>query len=285
LQGSDIEYDYVWLQGDDDYISDLDAYEKLADALKASSGDPPAIVHCCAACRSLPGDQRIIAGNTEVLCNAYGWHDLLGWISSLVLSKETVARIWASPHCDIKPQSAFWHAEALLEAAYGSNMLILTEGLIDPQDKEQTPESVARWAQANVGQGYWYVISGLNSLKDRGVLTKPLTLRFFRYLTYSFWDRFAVELLHRASSPESTEEIIDIRLSMLGYLAELLGYSEDRKLYKNWLEGFREDINTIRRTRGLLDKRIESHQQASYPWTVLSTPPATQPTGDPSRAR
>jgi hypothetical protein len=164
-------------------------------------------------------------------------------------------------------------------------MLILTEGLIDPQDKEQTPESVERWAQANVGQRYWYVISGLNSLKDRGVLTKPLTLRFFRYLSYSFWDRFAVELLHRASLPESTEEVIDIRLSMLGYLAELLGRSEERKLYMNWLEGFREDIHTIRRTRLLLDRRIKSHQQASYPWTVLSPPPAKIPTDGSSQAR
>lgn len=285
LQGSDLEYDYLWLQGDDDYISDLEAYEKLADAIEASAGDPPAIAHCCAARRSLPGDQRVIAGNTEDLCNRYGWHDLLGWISSLVLSKETVARIWASPHCAIKPQSAFWHAEVLLEAAYGRNMLILTEGLIDPQDAEQTEESRERWAQAKVGQGYWYVISGLNSLKDRGVLTKRLTLGFFRYLTYSFWDRFAVEVLQMAASPEVSDEVIDIRLSMLSYLADLLGYGGDSKLYRNWLEGFQEDVHAIRRARQLLDKRMGSHQQPSYSWTVLSPPPAASLTGDPSKVR
>lgn len=285
LLGSDLEYDYLWLQGDDDYICDPAAYEKLAEALASTVEDSPAIAHCCQARRSLPGDRRIISGNTEDLCNTYGWHDLLGWISSLVLSRDTVTRIWASPHCDIKPQSAYWHAEVLLEAAYGRTMLILTEGLIDPQDEEQTAESVERWAQAKVGQGYWYIISGLNSLKDRGILTKPLTLGFFRYLTYSFWDRFAVEVLHLASSPEGPMEVIDIRLSMLGYLAELLGYGEDRKLYRNWLEGFREDVQAIRRTRQLLGKRIESHQQPSYSWTVLPPPPADSLTGDPSSVR
>ena len=285
LQGSDLEYDYLWLQGDDDYISDLDAYEKLADAIQASAGDPPAIAHCCAARRSLPGDQRIIAGNTEDLCNRYGWHDLLGWISSLVLSKETVARIWASPHCAIKPQSAFWHAEVLLEAAYGRNMLILTEGLIDPQDEQQTPESVERWAQAKVGQGYWYVISGLNSLKDRGILTKPLKLGFFRYLTYSFWDRFAVEVLHMASSSGTSDEALEVRLGLLLGLADLLGHGEDRKLYKNWLEGFRNDVKAIRLAIQILDNRILSHQQPSYSWTVLPPPPAASLTGDPSEVR
>jgi hypothetical protein len=285
LLGSDLEYDYLWLQGDDDYICDLAAYEKLAEALEASAEDLPAIAHCCQARRSLAGDQRIIAGNTEDLCNTYGWHDLLGWISSLVISRNTVARIWASPHCDIKPRSAYWHAEALLEAAYGQNMLILTEGLIEPQDEEQTEASKERWAKAKVGQGYWYIISGLNSLKDRGVLTKPLTLGFFRYLTYSFWDRFAVEVLHLASSPETPEEVVEIRLGMLRYLADLLGYGEDRKLYQNWLEGFQDAVHEARRSQHRIQERIESHQQPSYSWTLLPPPPAGSPTGDPSEVR
>ena len=76
--GSDLEYDFLWLHGDDDYICDVTAFAKLIDALEATAEDPPAIVHCCAARRSLPGDQRILAGNTEDLCNTYGWHDLLG---------------------------------------------------------------------------------------------------------------------------------------------------------------------------------------------------------------
>ncbi len=274
LSGSDLEYDYLWLQGDDDAVTDLSAYDKLAAAIRACGEDRPAVVHCCATRRSIPGDQRIIVGNTEDLCNTYGWHDLLGWISSLVMTKETVDQTWASPHCDTRPMSAYWHAEVLLEVAYGRTMLILTEGLIDPQDHEQTDESKQRWANAKVGQAYWYIISGLSSLKERGILTKPLTLGFFRYLTYSFWDRFAVEVLHLASAAGTAEDILEIRLNLLLGLGQLLGYGEDRKLYQNWLEGLRNDVKSIRFALQILDSRIESHQRPSYSWTLLAPPPS-----------
>lgn len=285
LTGSDLVYDYLWLQGDDDVITDLSAYTKLAEGIRACGEDSPAIVHCCQTRRSIPGDQRIIVGNTEDLCNSYGWHDLLGWISSLVMAKETVDQIWTSPHGEIRPMSAYWHAEVLLEVAYGRTMLILTEGLIDPQDIEQTDESKQRWANAKVGQAYWYIISGLSSLKGRGIFTKPLTLGFFRYLTYSFWDRFAVEALHMASSSGTTDEALEIRLNLLRGLGDLLGYGEDRKLYQNWLEGLGNDVKAIRFALQVLDSRIESHRRPSYAWTLLPPPTANSLADGPSPAR
>ncbi len=267
--GSGLTYDYLWLQGDDDAICDKAAYDKLTAAIEACVEHPPSIVHCCGAGRALPGDTRIIEGNTEDLCNIYGWHDLLGWISSLVISRDTVERMWASPHSEMKPPSSYWHAEVLLEAGYGKSMLILAEGLIVTQDESQTPECVERWAKANVGPRYWHIIPGLSRLKERGVITKPLTLGFFRYLTYSFWDRFAVELLQRACSPDTPAELIETHLAMLGYLGDLLGYREDAKLYKTWLEGLRSDLQAIRRTHELIQQRIKSHQQPSYSFSLL----------------
>lgn len=267
--GAGVAYDYLWLQGDDDVICDDTAYDKLSVAIAACAEAPPGIVHCCGAQRALPGDTRIIEGNTEDLCNTYGWHDLLGWISSLVVSRDTVERMWASPHAEMHPPSSYWHAEALLEAGYGHSMLILAEGLIETQDKKQTPECLDRWAKANVGPGYWHIIPGLTSLKERGVITKPLTLGFFRYLTYSFWDRFAVELLRRACIPGTPSVVIETHLSMLGYMGDLLGYREDAKLYKTWLEGFRSDLQEIQRTHQLIQQRIDSHQQPSYPFSLL----------------
>ncbi len=279
--GMNVEYDYLWLQGDDDYISDLNAYEILAEAIEASADDPPAIVHCCATRRSTPGDQRIIAGTTEELCNIYGWHDLLGWISSLVISRDTVDRMWASPHSEIQPPSSYYHSELLLEAGYGRTMLILATGLIEPQDAVQTAESVGRWALADVSNGYWRIIPGLLSLRERGVLTAPLTLNFFRYLTYSFWDRFAAELMDRASRRETTEEYLASRLELLNLLALLLGHSVERKLFENWLHGLREDVSRIRQALQLVSNRIEDANRPSYPFRLLP-PPAVQEQQDPS---
>ena len=271
--GSNLEYDYLWLQGDDDYISEPAAYDILAEAVKACTEDPPAVVHCCQTRRSLPGDERIIAGTTEELCNLYGWHDLLGWISGLAISRDTVDRMWASPHCEIAPASAYWHSEAVFEAAYGRTMLILATGLIEPQDQEQTPESIQRWSiGGGAGTTYWRIIPGLLSLKDRGVISTPLTLTFFRYLTYSFWDRFAVQVMSQATSSKTTDEYLEGKLEQLSQFALLLGHGEDRKLYENWLYGFRDDIAQIRRALLLIDNRIAMANRPSYTWTLLPPP-------------
>ncbi len=284
LLSSGLEYDYLWLQGDDDWVSDTTAYTQLMEALEASAEDPPAIVHCCQTRRALPGDGRILAGNTEDLCNTYGWHDLLGWISSLVISRDTVDRMMASPQWEMTAPSAFAHSEALFEAAYGRTMLILTAGFIDPQDSEQTDESLERWAKANVGEGYWRIIPGLLNLRQRGIITTPLTLGFFRYLTYSFWDRFAIELMSLASRPGTVEETLQNKLRLLSFFPVLLGYGEDRKLFENWLEGIRDDVYEVRRAFQVVQKRIESAYVPSYAFSLLPPPERVPEEGKPQPA-
>ncbi len=272
FQGHSLDYDYLWLQGDDDYITDPTAYQQLSAALDACAEDLPAIVHCCQTKRALPNDKRIIVGNTEDLCNTYGWHDLLGWISGLVISRETVDRMWTSPHCDTK-HSAFWHSELLLEVAYGRTMLVLASGLIDCQDAEQTPATIERWSLGEgANKAYWRIIPGLMSLKQRGVLTTPISLRFFRYLTYSFWDRFAAELIQQACSPQTTDEFLEAKAFLLKSITHLLGHGEERKLYESWLHDFLQDVGRVRHTLQMVKDRVERAEQAAYPLQLLSLP-------------
>ncbi|MDP2876917.1 MAG: glycosyltransferase, partial [Holophaga sp.] len=203
LLHSNLEYDYLWLQGDDDWITDSSAYSRLAEALEASVEDPPALVHCCPTRRALPGEGVILGGTTEDLCNTYGWHDLLGWMSSLVIARDTVDRMMASPQWKFERPSVLIHSEALLEAAYGRTMLILSKGFIDPQDAEQTEASKERWGKGNLGEAHWNIIPGLLNLKHRGVLTTPLTLSFFRYITCSLWDRHSGQIMVLAANYET----------------------------------------------------------------------------------
>ena len=191
--------------------------------------------------RFLPGDKHIIAGNSEDLCNTYGWHDLHGWISSHVISRDTVDRLMVSAQLEIAEPSAYWHQEVLLETAYGRTMLILTAGLIELQDEEQTLECVARWEKANAFELYWRITPGLVNLQQRGIIQQSLTLGFFRYLTYRFWDRFAVQVMYHAGSPETPDEFLETKLRLLHFSSVLLGYGEDRKLYENWFEGIPDD--------------------------------------------
>ena len=270
FQGSGLDYDYTWLHGDDDWITDSSAFTQLVEAIEANPSDPPAIIHCCATRRALPGDSRIISGPLEELCNLYGWHDLLGWFSSLVLSRATADRMLTSPQFTLPSHSAYSHSEALLDAAYGQPVLLIAAGLIDPQDEEQTAECLERWAQAGMGSAYWGIIPGLLSLKERGVLKAPLTPTFFRYLSYTFWDRFAVETMGMASNLATPDELIETKLRLLGHFSKLLGYGEDRKLYENWLEGFADDVWDVRRALNLVHKRIISSGRPSYPDSLLS---------------
>jgi len=268
--GSSLEYDYAWLQTDEDWITDATGFTQLQGAIEADPADPPAIVHCCATRRALPGDARIIGGNTEDLCNTYGWHDLLGWISSLVLSRQTVERMLASPQWALSTPSAFSHSEALLEAAYGQTMLVLAAGLIDTQTKSGTPESLEGSAKVSPREAHWGIIPGLMNLKRRGVLEVPLTIGFFRYLTYSFWDRFAVEVMSLASDLNVSEERIEGKLKLLGLFSSLLGYGEDRKLYGNWVESFTDDVREVRRAVRLRDVRIAKSKSPSYSYKLMA---------------
>jgi len=265
------DYDYAWLQGDDDWITDASAYRQVLEAIEADPANPPAIVHCCMNRRALPGDFRIVSGLTEDLCNTYGWHDLLGWISSLVVARETVVRMLASPQFAQKAHSAYFHSEVLLEAAYGQPMLVLANGLIDQQDEHQTVESMERWAKAGVGAAYWGIIPGLLNLKERGVLKTPLSMAFFRYLTYSFWDRFSVETLTLAVDRNIPDELIETKLQLLGHFTRLLGYGEDRKLYQNWLEGFTDDVRAVRRSTEMIHRRLSALGRPSYAFQLLSS--------------
>lgn len=269
--GSD--YDYMWLQGDDDYITDSNAYAEVANVIRLSAANPPAIIHCCQTRRAHPGDTRVISATTEDLCNSFGWHDMLGWISSLVISRETIERVLQAPQ--FQPDfrdSAFSHSEALLEAAYGKTMLLIGAGLIDTQDEEQTQDCLERWRIGNVFERYWYVIDGIKEMIDRGIIKKPLSQSFFRYHTYTYWDRFAIEILTLAGSVSTAEDVIEAKLKKLGAFAELLGFAEDRKLYTNWLEGFRDDVHDLRRTLHTYNRRLQQSARESFNVPVLPAP-------------
>lgn len=281
--GSDLPYDYAWLQGDDDWITDETAYLQLAEAINADPENPPAIVHCCCTRRALPGDTRVVSGTTEDLCNVYGWHDLLGWISSLVVSKGMVDRMLASPQWTVPAPSAYCHSEALLEAGYGQTMLILGAGLIDAQDLEQTRETVDRWKKGKVAQGYWLVIPGLMNLQERGVLKVPLTLAFFRYLTYSFWDRFAIEVMGLSVNLAQPEDYVEAKLDLLGYFSTLLGYREDRKLFTAWMVSLAKEVREIRRALQQREERIQQALAPSFAGTLLPAESAEELEEEPLR--
>jgi glycosyltransferase involved in cell wall biosynthesis len=266
------EFDYIWLHGDDDHITDPDAFNQVAYTLAAAQDDPPAMVHVCQTRRAIPGDQRLLAGNLEELANQIGWLELLGWISSLVLSRETMNAMLACPHWQTDAISSFIHAEVLLQVGYGKTIIVMASGMIDPQDEVQTAQTTERWTASNAGARYWWTIPNLLKFKMDGLLTEPLTLGFFRYHTYSLWDRFAVEVMTAAADGRVSDEYFDLKLSFLARFQDLLGFREDRKLYGDWVACFADEVAEVRRAIRKLQARIDRSNSPSYSFDLL--PPA-----------
>ena len=82
------DVDWVWFMGDDDYIPDPKALLNLCNLLREKTNDPDfGFVHVCQAKRSR-NTGKIITDTTFNLCNLYGYTEMLGWISSLVIRKK-----------------------------------------------------------------------------------------------------------------------------------------------------------------------------------------------------
>ena len=82
------DVDWVWFMGDDDYIPDPKALLNLCNLLREKTNDPDfGFVHVCQAKRSR-NTGEIITDTTFNLCNLYGYTEMLGWISSLVIRKK-----------------------------------------------------------------------------------------------------------------------------------------------------------------------------------------------------
>ena len=80
--------DWVWFMGDDDYLADPHALQKICEILIEKNDDPEfKFVHACQARRSLETG-RIIHDSIMGLCNQFGYTEKFGWISSVIMRKQ-----------------------------------------------------------------------------------------------------------------------------------------------------------------------------------------------------
>ena len=192
--------DWVWFMGDDDYLADPLALQKICEILIEKNDDQEfKFVHACQARRSLETG-RIIHDSIMGLCNQFGYTEMFGWISSVIMRKQPFVNAlkkvnqraqaardecaWANSH------SAFFQASYLLEEIIDSNGAFIDLPLVEPQDQEMTEATRQRWQAENMGERYIYIIDDLNRLKSLGLPIQKLDPKFFRYHRYQLWDRF-----------------------------------------------------------------------------------------------
>lgn len=241
--------DWVWFLGDDDYFVHDQVISSLAEVIERSEDLDPSLIHISQARRSRRTGQ-VIHGRLIELCNSLGFHEMLGWMSSLVMKTEVFKNYpgLASRY----PNSAYGHSAVFLELCASKSALFVDVAWVDTQDEVQTEESIQRWALENMGERYFYVVDGILLQFEEGIIQQRLKPAFYRYHTYSLWDRYANFLVVRAlNTGKLTAEDLQ-HWDRIRKIADTLDDPVFAKLYLSWHSSLSSQIRDILKYQTLL---------------------------------
>ena len=196
--------DWVWYMGDDDFLPDPKAVAKVCDVLEQNSNNEEfKFVHACQARRSRASG-KIIQANVHNLCNRFGYVEILGWISSMVVQKDIFIEILEDIDQRVQKardepvlgqtHSAFFHSSFFFRHLHNKLGAFIDLPLVEPQDLKMTASTRERWHYENMGERYIYVVDDLHAIIDQGIKLSNQDETFFRYHRYNLWDRF---ILHQ----------------------------------------------------------------------------------------
>ena len=261
------EAEWVWFLGDDDYLTDNHAINKLSTIVREQNDPSLKLIHACQARRSCHTEQ-IFKGTLFDLCNSMGFHEVLGWISSLIVDRNQFVSALTGQRNRLS-ESAYAHSAAILEVCHNDNALFVDSAWVEPQDMEQTPETIERWQKENTGERYFGVVDDLKALYDEKVLVKKCKLIFFRYLTYSFWDRYICYLIVDAVNSSQISERAAEHWNRVLSIADMLEDPAEQKLHRSYVqsvfgevESYIKQLNEVNQKKA---KLIELHSHQAYP--------------------
>ena len=198
--------DWVWFMGDDDYLYDSEAIASVCEVLTHHHHDDQfAFLHACQARRSR-NTRAVTVEDVSTLCNMYGYTEMLGWISSIVMRKDLFinalkktherGQLSRNDHALGVSHSAFFQASYFYEELHMKKGAFLDKQLVEPQDEEMTEETRERWQAENMGERYIYIVDDLERLEAIGISTQSLQTPFFKYHNYHLWDRFMIHQIN-----------------------------------------------------------------------------------------
>ncbi len=240
---SDIQW--VWFMGDDDKLSEKESLQKVYECLKTNSTKNLEFVCVCEKRRSM-NTSKVFIDKVFNLCNKFGYHEMLGWISGIILKKQTFQKVFDDFAQSVKTQyqnfddsitSAYPHSASILKYTHNKNGLFYDIGLVEPQDTFQTIETQKRWVEENMVWRYFHVIDDIENLINLNIL-KPnsLSLSFFRYHTYYLWDHLIFltfkrlpKYIHSSDDIEDVNNYIRILTNNLCRLLKTENFLRDVK--------------------------------------------------------
>jgi len=281
------DIDWVWFHGDDDYITTPQALKGLVGLLLEQGDDRLKLVHVCQGLRSRATGKRV-RGNLLDLCNAIGYHEVLGWMSSVVMRgpefKRAIEYATRSAVEKLHPDqflarkiSAYNQCVGMLRTCIAFDAIFWDVPWIDPQDKVQTPESIARWQETHEGEKYFFVVDDILKMIEDRTISRPLKPMFFRYHTYTLWDRYAAVLI---SAVVNSGQITATQLEHLDRIRRMencFTSGREKKLFLQWhqslsarLQGYVRHAQETVRLRTDLVEHFKLANAGVYPFQILS---------------
>ena len=201
--------DWVWLLGDDDKLENNSILEVCRVLEKNNESELELLVACSS--KRTTNSKKIVKKEIFGLCDEFGYHEMLGWISSLILRPESMIKILQDTYLyrgiftiddpSIRlntkyPYSAFPHSFSILRYLANKKGIFIDMPLVDTQDNHQCQITLNQWSEDNVMTRYMLVIDDLEKLLNCGVIkNKSCSKNFFRYQIYYFWDHWGQFLL------------------------------------------------------------------------------------------
>ena len=280
------EIDWVWLMGDDDLLNTDNAVQEVCKVIRQYDDPSLTLVHACQARRSRATGTHL-QGTLLQLCNHLGYHEMLGWMSSLVVRRDRFVEGIKELHeqtLNFKDDdsllsnkfSAYPHSAGLLRHCHADKAIFVDLPLVEPQDQAQTGESIDRWKIEHVGERYFFVIDDLLWLKKNNCLGSGVTREFFRYLNGHFWDRYMQSVVSDMVNGGTLTPTIAEKVQRMRSIGDLLGAQPDKKMWQQVVDGleremqvFSESLRNFNSLRSGLIKRFNEAAQPCYPFEVL----------------
>jgi glycosyltransferase involved in cell wall biosynthesis len=278
--------DWVWLLGDDDFLFHPNAVQEVCDLIQAQNDPRLTIIHACQARRST-GSGKVLKESLYQLCCTLGYHEMLGWMSSLVVRRDRfVPALLEAQKPTLSFQdndsalksgfSVYPHSAALLKHCFKDQAAFLDSPLAEPQEQEQSQESIDRWAVDHHGPRYLFVVDDLLRLKELGVLGDGVPATFFRYLSGHLWDRYiqmlVAEVANKGQRNDNTKAIED----RLRAILSLLRLPTERKSWLQTIEGLGSQVTALvnslqafNQSREVLIRQAKIASEPCYPFSVL----------------
>ncbi len=286
--------DWVWFMGDDDFLFDESSIWQVWEVIKSNQDNEKfGFIHACQARRSSRSG-AVITDNVVSLCNRFGYLEMFGWMSSIVMRRDPF--VHALRKADKRGQvarnetalenshSAFFQARYLLAEIHEMQGAFIDMPLVEPQEQDMTDASRERWKNENMGTRYIYVVKDFQRLCEWGVPLSNLDEAFFRYHTYHLWDRFIIHQLNiiKAYGDGDRSDVIVSSMGQYVQNWELIGkiptFIRDRSIRKHITNSVESNIALCNlyfeskfspSVHELLSRQMQLHSVEVYDFNIM----------------